>query len=210
MSEIYFNDEHPSNGEVILCAFYQYMDASFVRANFPMSILERCVKRTLKKFAELGEELWNLESREVELISDQAIYPVTQDTLAIVSMEIIGRQGEGGNESFLLPIKCSEYAQITEKSLSGNPRFVRFDCLKDPQFLLWPVPQQSIPKLRVRVNSLIWQKKPEGFRLQSWLSALALAMAVDMRMYYPVGALSQHLLERKAAAAYRFATFRLE
>jgi hypothetical protein len=94
-------------------------------------------------WANRGYNLWTVEEGAVPLFSGVATYALPLDTIDLIQMVIRQTTGTSQMDIAVSRIGMSTYATIPVKNTQGRPVQVWVDRQIEPQFTVWPVPNDN-------------------------------------------------------------------
>lgn len=116
-----------------------------MRSGWDLKTTRMSLNLLLLNFANLGINLWALDSGTIPLVAGTATYVLPTDTVDLIDTVI--RTG-AGNSSTQADLTCtrissSTYSTIPNKLTQARPLQIWIQRLLAPQVTLWPVPDDS-------------------------------------------------------------------
>jgi hypothetical protein len=135
-----FNLEFP---ELVEEAFERA--GSELRSGYDLKTARRSLNLLLVSWANIGINLWTIDSGTIPLVAGTATYVLPTDTVDLIDHVI--RTG-AGNVSTQADLTCtrissSTYATLPNKLTQARPLQIWIQRLEAPQITLWPVPDNA-------------------------------------------------------------------
>ena len=91
-----------------------------------------------------GFSFWKLDSGTIPLVPGQGVYALPQNVVTLTDLYYT-TIGNPNVDRIMVPITRTEYAAITNKTVSGQPTQYWFQMLDTPQITIWQVPATGAP-----------------------------------------------------------------
>lgn len=161
-----------------------------VRSGYDFRTARRSLNLLLLEWANMGFNMWTLESGSIPLISGTATYNLPIDTVDIIEHYIRTGSTTTQSDISISRIGVSTYSGIPNKNAPGRPIQMFVNRQITPTVTLWPVPDSSLYTLvywRLRRlndagNGINTQDIPFRF-----LPALIAGLAYKISMKIPEG-----------------------
>lgn len=116
-----------------------------LRSGYDLKTARRSLNLLLSSWANMGVNLWTLDSGTIPLISGTATYALPTDTVDLIDHVIRTGAGVVSTQADLTcaRISSSTYATIPNKLAIGRPLQLWIQRLTAPQITVWPVPDQT-------------------------------------------------------------------
>ena len=118
---------------------------SELRTGYDLKTARRSMNLLLASWANIGINLWTIDSGTIPLVAGTATYVLPADTVDLIDHVI--RTG-AGNVSTQADLTCtrissSTYATLPNKLTQARPLQIWIQRLEAPQITLWPVPDNA-------------------------------------------------------------------
>ena len=118
---------------------------SELRTGYDLKTARRSMNLLLASWANIGINLWTIDSGTIPLVAGTATYVLPADTVDLIDHVI--RTG-AGNVSTQADLTCtrissSTYATLPNKLTQARPLQIWIQRLEAPQITLWPVPDAA-------------------------------------------------------------------
>ena len=116
-----------------------------LRSGYDLKTTRRSLNLLLAAFANIGLNLWSLDSGTIPLVAGTATYVIPVDTVDLLDHVIRTGSGSASLQSDLTctRISSSTYATIPNKLIQARPLQIWIQRLEAPQITLWPVPDNA-------------------------------------------------------------------
>ncbi len=117
------------------------------RTGYDLRTARRSLNLLLAGWANIGVNLWTLDSGTIPLVAGTATYVLPTDTVDLLDHVIRTGAGSASLQADLTctRISSSTYATIPNKLTQARPLQVWVQRLEAPQITLWPVPDSAQP-----------------------------------------------------------------
>jgi hypothetical protein len=118
---------------------------SELRTGYDLKTARRSLNLLLAGWANIGINLWTLDSGTIPLVAGTATYVLPTDTVDLLDHVIRTGSGSASLQADLTctRISSSTYATIPNKLTQARPLQIWIQRLEAPQITLWPVPDNA-------------------------------------------------------------------
>ena len=118
---------------------------SELRTGYDLKTARRSLNLLLAGWANIGINLWTLDSGTIPLVAGTATYVLPTDTVDLLDHVIRTGSGSASLQADLTctRISSSTYATIPNKLIQARPLQIWIQRLEAPQITLWPVPDNA-------------------------------------------------------------------
>lgn len=115
-----------------------------LRSGYQYRSARRSMSLLLAEMANMGLNLWTIDTGVVPLLQNVATYQLPADTVDLIEHVVRQSVNNQQNDINITRISVSTYAVIPNKQTAGRPTQLYIDRQRDnPQFSVWPVPQDD-------------------------------------------------------------------
>lgn len=115
-----------------------------MRSGYDLKTARRSLNLLTLEWANRGLNLFTVESGTVTLVPGTATYTLPEGTIDLIEHQLRTGSGTSQQDTFLMRISVSTYAQQTNKALQARPTQVYVDRgATSTTVTLWPVPDSS-------------------------------------------------------------------
>ena len=116
-----------------------------LRTGYDLKTARRSLNLLLAGWANIGINLWTLDSGTIPLVAGTATYVLPTDTVDLLDHVIRTGSGSASLQADLTctRISSSTYATIPNKLTQARPLQIWIQRLEAPQITLWPVPDNA-------------------------------------------------------------------
>lgn len=118
---------------------------SELRTGYDLKTARRSMNLLLASWANIGINLWTIDSGTINLVAGTATYVLPDDTVDLIDHVIRTGAGNASTQADLTctRISSSTYATLPNKLTQARPLQIWVQRLEAPQITLWPVPDLS-------------------------------------------------------------------
>ena len=131
---------NPSLGELVIYAFNLCGLRGTSVLQEHMQSARMASNMLLSRWANQGVNLWKVDLVTVPLVTGQATYTVSANTVVMLDAYVTNDQTGENIDRIIMPVSRTEYASYPNKEQQGFPTVFWFDRLLSPTVTLWPVP----------------------------------------------------------------------
>jgi hypothetical protein len=131
---------NPSLGELVIYAFNLCGLRGTSVLQEHMQSARMASNMLLSRWANQGVNLWKVDLVTVPLVTGQATYTVSANTVVILDAYVTNDMTGENIDRIIMPVSRTEYASYPNKEQQGFPTVFWFDRLLSPTVTLWPVP----------------------------------------------------------------------
>ena len=113
------------------------------RSGYDFKTARRSLNMLLSEWANLGVNLWTIDTGTIPLIQGQAVYDMPLDTVDVLETMLATTAGGQTTETTLNRVSVSTYASLPNKTQQGRPVQVLVRRGTPQQYVVWPVPNQT-------------------------------------------------------------------
>lgn len=115
-----------------------------MRSGYDLKTARRSLNLLCLEWANRGLNLFTIESGTVSLVAGTATYSLPTDTIDLIEHQLRTGTGTSQQDTFLMRISVSTYAQQTNKAMQGRPTQIYVNRgASGTTVTLWPVPDSS-------------------------------------------------------------------
>jgi len=116
-----------------------------MRSGYDLKTARRSLNLLTLEWANRGLNLFTVERGTVALVPGAATYTLPAGTIDLIEHQLRTGSGTSQQDTFLMRISVSTYAQQTNKAMQGRPTQVYVDRgAINTTVTLWPVPDSSV------------------------------------------------------------------
>jgi hypothetical protein len=130
----------PSLGELVIYAFNLCGLRGTSVLQEHMQSARMASNMLLSRWSNQGVNLWKVDLVTVPLVTGQATYTVSANTVVMLDAYVTNDQTGENIDRIIMPVSRTEYASYPNKEQQGFPTVFWFDRLLSPTVTLWPVP----------------------------------------------------------------------
>lgn len=131
---------NPSLGELVIYAFNLCGLRGTSVLQEHMQSARMASNMLLSRWSNQGVNLWKVDLVTVPLVTGQATYTVSANTVVMLDAYVTNDQTGENIDRIIMPVSRTEYASYPNKEQQGFPTVFWFDRLLSPTVTLWPVP----------------------------------------------------------------------
>lgn len=115
-----------------------------LRTGYQYRSARRSMSLLLAEMANMGLNLWTVDTGTVPLLQNVATYQLPADTVDLIEHVVRQTVNSRQTDINITRISVSTYAVIPDKANKGRPTQIYIDRQRDnPQFSVWPVPEDD-------------------------------------------------------------------
>jgi|SRR5271166_5194318 len=144
-----------SNPEIVFEAFDRVQVRPTEITRHHLTSARRSLNLELQAWSNKGVNLWEIVQAQITPVQGQAVYSLPQNLVVITEMywtTVVG--GQGNIDRIMVPITRTQYAQIPNKMIQGQPTQYWLQRLETPVVTIWEPPFAGAPAYVINYNYL--------------------------------------------------------